>query len=268
MYKNFFSYLFFMVLFVSATNAQTKPKIKNINIESLGKQLFVNFDIENSAENDSFEIEMNFMDENFYYVPAYSLIGDVGEKVAGGKNKTIVWNVSRDRSQLDNKLYPNISLNGVPSTRPTGGGAGNVFLSMLVPGLGDYFVAKPKDMKFKPYMRTAAVLGCFLLGYYAKTEYYYDEVFEPAHDESYIYDGELRFRPVPDRYVKGAGHSMFFENDHKVLFTIGAAIWTYDIIWVLVRGARNTKLRSNNKLYFSLAPTGQMQFNITMCINT
>jgi len=113
-------------------------------------------------------------------------------------------------------------------------GAGNVFLSLLVPGLGDTRVNGGKGgLLGSPIYTSIAVYGSILYGVSVKIasneeyEKYLDATTQIEMEQSYERANSL--------------------HKQALIFTgIGSIIWISDIIWVAVKGSQNSK---NNKSY-------------------
>ena len=137
-------------------------------------------------------------------------------------------------------VTPMIFVDGISKEFNRAGGSGYAALSLIMPGLGDYFVADHRLMIFKPYLRTISSLGLIGLGIYAGEQRYrsegeYISVLKP---DSWRFTGDDRFMDV---YQKGDLNYWLFKGDQELFITLGAVIWVSDIIWVLVKGSNNKK---------------------------
>lgn len=103
------------------------------------------------------------------------------------------------------------------------GGAGNVFLSILMPGLGDHKVTYGKKTGVGTTLFTYALIGGGIgLKFYSINEYkkYHIATEQTAMDLHYS-----RANYANQAFYTGV--------------IVGGAIWLYDIIWVLNKGAKN-----------------------------
>ncbi|OFX19465.1 MAG: hypothetical protein A2041_12000 [Bacteroidetes bacterium GWA2_31_9b] len=220
---------------ISLTFAQT-PKVKNLDLKIENNKVLFNYDLITKKTNEIQTIELFLIDDDFNIFVPKKIKGDFGTKVLPGENKQIEWDIYNDDLSISQKLKPKIIVNGIKK-----GGASNVVYSILVPGLGDYFVADHKDMIIKPYVRTITTLGVIGLGIYALMER--EKVLEMGwikKDQSYFGD------PTDVYWGETGGYdydNAFFSNDAELLLITGATLWIGDIIWVYIKGLENDKLR-------------------------
>jgi hypothetical protein len=154
-----------------------------------------------------------------------------------GKHHQINWKINEKAWKKDKMLSPLVVI-GNPSSHHFGMGPEAALLSLLVPGLGDYFVEDTRYQRIKPYMRTAAVAAFLSAGIFASNQRYQTE---PSYtDNGNIWKtGEVKYK--------------FFRNDAELLIGTGVAIWLSDIIWVAIRGTNNRTLKKNfNTMIISL----------------
>ena len=114
----------------------------------------------------------------------------------------------------------------VVNTNRTPGGAGNMVLSMLLPGFGDHFVNE-KD-HFTPFLVTAAFAGSVYMAYTTMNaaNLYYD---------NYLF---TRTQSVMDENYKLAIDN---RKQHELYFGVASAIWFFDVIHVASKGSKNTQ---------------------------
>lgn len=209
------------------------PKVKNLGIEIKDDKVLFNYDLIAKDTNKIQTVELFLIDNDYNICVPKKIKGDYGKAVLPGENKLIEWDVYKDDVIISQKLKPKIVVNGIKK-----GGASNAVYSILVPGLGDYFVADHKDMFIKPYIRTLATLGIFGLGIYATIER--EEI--PIYGWVEKYSGWGNDEIVWD--IKGYKYdNAFFSNDAELLLITGATLWIADIIWVFMKGMENDKLR-------------------------
>ena len=209
-----------------------KKKIvfENISMDVLGNQVRVNYDLIAPESTKSYDVKLIFVSQNHsVYIPYY-ISGDVGNNIKPGKQHSITWEIDKDIINLRDRLYPMlVSYSGERRNRYNGGPR-NAFLSLLVPGLGDYFVADPLTMRFKPYQRTISAYGLVGLGAYALSQRYRDP------DKETLSGGI---------YGRGDLHYKFFKWDAEFFFLIGGTIWVYDFLWVASKGKVNMKIMNS-----------------------
>jgi hypothetical protein len=97
-----------------------------------------------------------------------------------------------------------------------------------VPGLGDYFVADPGQMSFKPWFRTASSLGLIGMSIIALDK----------RTKTNIYTTTLS----GEKLTEVVTSYWLFNNDAELFLFTGSAIWIGDIIWVSSKGKLNQKL--------------------------
>ena len=121
-------------------------------------------------------------------------------------------------------------------------GPANLFLSVLVPGLGDWNVTKREQngvgKMLWSYGLILSGVGCKL---FSDSEY---KQYHLATDQTSI-----------DSHYNNANYSNY---GFYALTAAGLAIWITDIIWVANKGAQNKKDRENKKLSLIYEPGNQM----------
>lgn len=244
--------ILFIFLGVSITislfaQRHSRAKISNVELEVAGDDIIVTYDILNSDQNREHRVELVFIDENLSYVYPRNIEGDVGSKVSGGKNKKAVWHITKDLKILNMQLRPEILLD--EQRNEFNGGTSNALLSLVVPGLGDYFVADHRQVRFKPYFRTAGALGFVTLGVIAHKKKYKDS-YTITHQE---YLWRERRTITKKTTVDGGWNYWLFKNDDAIFIGIGTAIWLFDIFWVAGKGHKNQNLPQNSYLLHKTA---------------
>lgn len=244
-----------LLINISTIGAQTKSKLKKINYFVKDNKLVVEYDIKGGINNNT--VNLVFYNTDFNYIYPKHITGDYGTNVTSGKNKQIIWDVSNDLDEINLALKPLLILNGKDKRRY--GGPKNAWLSALVPGLGDYFVADPIQVSFKPYLRTIASYGFIGLGIYALNQ---------------------RHRPIittvrtnannPDQTTSYLGPTEYwaFQIDGELFLTIGVGVWIYDILWVAIRGKKNAEYKSRiDGLSFYDQNSNSFQYGIALSLH-
>ena len=237
-----------LIVFSTALLSQNNDaEITNIKMSVENGDVVIQYDIENSKANDLFNIVVYFSDE--YYTKNYyleNLTGDVGKNVNGGKNKIVKWEIQKDMDIIRGNIIPFVEFEN-PKLYKNMGGASNALLSLACPGLGDYFVADHKKMKFKPYYKTALSLGCITLGVISAKKRYRERYWSPPHIEtvySYHYNGNYwtshpEDKLFPGRWVDGEMKNYLFPGDVEAFIGLGVAVWLIDVLWVASKGKKN-----------------------------
>jgi hypothetical protein len=240
-----------------------KLKIDNVEINVVNNKVQIFYDIKNSIK-DYHEVKLNFVNENFNPVFPYALSGDIGDSIAPGEGKMILWDISQDLPSLDSEIRPNVIVDSKQSLGFNGKGPEYALASLVVPGLGDYFVADLNDIKFKPYFRTASVYGFIALGVIAHNKRWK----EPDKVTLYNVTGwrssgsseELWEERV---YEVGKTHFWLFPGDSEIFLGAAAAIWIGDILWVAARGKVNKKLKDSLPDFSLSQIPGGATFNLS-----
>jgi len=263
------------LMFIISANlhAQRLPLAKNIDITIDQDKAIIHFDIKSRIPGSVHQVNLKFLDEDYHLVLPELLTGDIGSNISTEPDRRIEWDISNDVQLLGSNITPVLFIDGTCKQYSNTGGPRNALLSILLPGLGDYFVADRRIMTFKPYMRTISSLGLIALGVWAGEQRYYAEGeyqtfvqltrVPNEHGPGYHYEETLY-----EKYVEGDLQYQFFKGDKEVFIALGAAIWATDIIWVLAKGSNNvkffnaTKRESNFKLGY--VPGGAaLQFSHT-----
>ncbi len=225
-------------------------EIKNLDMTVVNNKVVITYDIVNFMPKETYTVRLNFVDKDLNFTYPNSLAGDVGINVSGGNNKKIEWDIINDQITIRDKLEPSLSLNGVSKYQSEGGGPSNAIFSILIPGLGDYFVADIKNMKIKPYFKTISSLGLITMGFVAGNKRKPNYLLVPAHEELYVYYTNRGRQEshiwVEDEWVEDGTDYWLFKGDKEVFIGIGASIWIADIFWVYMKGSLNDKFRNQN----------------------
>jgi hypothetical protein len=228
-------------------SAQRPVVPRNIGISVDQNKALITFDLPVRRQGSTHLVQLSFRDDQNNLVMPSSLTGDVGASIASGPGKRIEWDMTQDFQQLGSRITPVIFVDGLSRQYSNTGGPRNALLSLLVPGLGDYFVANHRIMVFKPYLRTLSSLGLIALGIYAGNQRYraegeYQLFLKP---DEWRYEGLDRFF---EKYVEGEMQYYWFKGDQELFIALGATLWLTDVVWVLAKGSNNQKfIRSARK---------------------
>ncbi len=247
----------FSIILCMPLSAQSKDNssLKNIRMRVRDNKILIDYDILNTTPDSLHSIGLSFISSDNEILVPELLSGDIGTGVQGGPGKTIIWDITEEFETLNNGLKPYMYIDGTSNSKIPKGGPEKMFLSLLIPGLGDYFVAHSREMKFKPYMRLASVAGFIALGYGAGNDRWVE------YNESIIIKREYEYGVgwiQKEETIKLAGdtHYKYFKHDAEIFYTLGAAIWLADVFWVLNKGYHNNILNTSMKnSSMSLSPT-------------
>jgi len=254
--KNIITILLLLLsFFVKAQKSDAK--IENLQLHVQDQIVFIHYDILNTDTANLHNIQLYFTDESFvkYYFPS-KVKGDIGLAVKGGKGKCITWSISEDMDNIPQKITPHLRIND-EKINFHDGGPSNAWLSMLVPGLGDYFVADHRNMKFKPYLRTITSYGLITLGIIAsKNRTQMTKWFPPQWKEV-----NRKWKYFEGYYAEiGEYNYHFFRSDAEILIAAGISIWAIDVLWVAAKGAKNKKYKGHRKILQDIQTTSELSF--------
>lgn len=223
-------------VFISYVGFGQESKVKNIDIDISGNKVFINYDLIQKDTFSANDIELFFVDNRFTVKVPEKLSGDIGSNIKPGQNKRIEWDVFNDDVEIAQKLKPRIIVNGIKK-----GGPQNALYSILIPGLGDYFVKDHKDMIIKPYYRTLATFGVIGLSVMASQNR--ERINIISEETQYVQENGLMV-PSTRTYVSGYYYEYWmFKGDAEVFLVTGIAMWIGDIVWVYAKGNENDRLR-------------------------
>lgn len=218
--------------------AQRIAKVKNVEIGVQQNKALIHYDIKSSGKGSGHSVHLKFLDKQYNLITPNTLSGDVGSNISNGINKTIEWDITNDFQLLSSEIRPVLFVDGASKEFSSPGGPGNAFFSIIMPGLGDYFVADHRLMHFKPYLRTISSLGLIGLGIYAGNQRYRaDGQYKTVLAVYYLSGGSSdKYKEV---YEEGDMQYWLFKGDKELFISLGAAIWLADVVWVLAKGTNN-----------------------------
>jgi hypothetical protein len=211
-----------IILFRQPCICQTKAKITDVDFHLEERYIVVNYNLVGTLPKEQMTIELRFITENNESIIPKTVTGDVGTKSFGDGMKTILWDIVADQISLSGNLKASVA---ITSSKILYGGPSNALLSVIIPGLGGYFVDKNKT---RSVLTTISTVGLMVYGISQKTQAnkYYKE-----------YNASIIPSDIQSLYTKA--------NDaHHKYYTatrIAAGIWALDIIWVTFKGFRNRK---------------------------
>lgn len=238
--------------FISSLSAQRgRPYVSNLDLNIEGDQVVVGYDLCNTTSDRPYKIDLLMIDDRFNLIEPDSVYADTGPEVYGGKDKKIIWDVRKDPRMLRGNYKPGIVIDGVWENGGSGG-ASNAFLSVLFPGLGDYFVSNTSKRKIKPWYVSFASAGLIGLSFVAgnnrgkeiiHSSYVYEHWDWNSAAHQWTYVNEVR-----EFTYEGGTKYWLFPYDQEIFLGLGAAIWISDIIYVWAKGGQNTKIRKSKLL--------------------
>jgi hypothetical protein len=219
--------LFFaIILFSQPCFSQTKAQITDVDFHLEDRYIVVNYNLVGSLPNEEMTIELKFLtDKNETIIPK-SVNTDIGTKIFGDGSKAIQWDIVADNVVLSGNIKASVT---ITSSKILFRGPGNAFLSILIPGLGGYFVDKNDA---RSVLTTLSTIGLVGYGIYEKLQankYYAD------------YNASIVPLDIQDFYTKANGA----QNKYFIATRVAAGIWALDIIYVTFKGLHNRKKAKN-----------------------
>jgi hypothetical protein len=93
----------------SITNAQQNIVITKPQLEFKDNNIIVEYNILNSQDSEAFRVWLDVVDSEGRTIESKAVSGDVGDRVAGGKDKKIYWNLTADNIYINAEL--NVKVN-------------------------------------------------------------------------------------------------------------------------------------------------------------
>lgn len=240
-------------LLLSNLSAQQEPVIRNLNLYYKNKKALINYDLKDFKRSDKYHtIELLFVDRNFNVIVPEKITGDFGDTITAGKNKQIQWYIFDDDINISRQLKPIVLADGLRT-----GGSSNALWSVFVPGLGDYFVENPRNMVFKPYLKTILFFGSLSLAIIADQNRI-PLTWKTWHRNILGDWSEFGYSHTYDYWL--------FKFDTETFLFTAASIWILDLIWVYAKGNQNERLKIFTK--YKPAVTKNKDFtNVGLNIN-
>ena len=243
-----------LIILIPAISFSQKSLIKDIHLEIReNNDIIINY---NLSDKKSLVHNVDFIlidnKKNNVYIPQ-NTIGAIGGNIKNGQN-SISFNMLNQTFPLHRELTPAIIVDQNLKKGPK-----SSILSVLIPGLGDYFVAHPKNMIIKPYYRTLAVGSFLALALIADSKrigvIYYEKTTKemvPGFIPSYVEVTHTYEKSIPNDF-------WLFNYDKEIFLGFAAGIWIYDIFWVLKKGRLNQNIKrtlSNKNYSFNVTSNG------------
>ncbi len=200
---------------------KTKAQIKNVNFELVNNEIIITYDIVKHQPDEMFKIWVKVYTAQENELKAESLTGAVGENVAGGDHKKIVWNPKKDGVYLNNDIYIQVFASSTGSASSRDGDAVTADASMgkwlmysaLYPGVGN---AKMRSNKV--WLAVGAVsYGCMIGSLMMNSK------------AAASYDSYLLSQDISDRdnfYSKAESQKQL----STILFVSGVVVWAADLL--------------------------------------
>lgn len=228
-------------LIFSTHSLAQNTAINNLKLEYDGYTLAISYDLNCKKQSDLFFIRVEITKHDGVPVKVSSFNGDVGDSIAPGKNKKIVWVPQDDAIFLDDTVT--VQVKGERYERSFNKGS-MLAMSTAFPGFG-----QTKISNGKPWWLTGvAAYGTLAGGIIVHSKYLK------------TYDS---YRTALDQVERSdlSAQSQKQKNLSSTLFISAAAIWTGNIIWM---AAMPNKYKSLQLPKLSFYPVPGNQGHVTM----
>lgn len=209
-----------MVLTLQNVICQTNARITDVDFHLEGNYIVVNYNIEGSLSKEHMSVELRFITENNEIIVPKTVTGDIGTRNFGNGAKTILWDIVTDKVSLSGNIKASVT---IKSSKIIYGGPSNALLSVIVPGLGGYFVEKNKTRAIATTISTLGLLG-YGISQKKLSDKYYDD-YNSSEDPSDIENLYNKANSAHHKYYISTG--------------IAVGIWVFDIVWVTFKGIHN-----------------------------
>jgi len=216
---------FFMVSHAFGQKKDAKPS--NIKFTNQNNLLTITYDLPDGGKDVFYTVNLKVVDSSSHLIAnPVSLTGDVGRGISGGPHKTIQWAYTKDSVKLSQRLGIFIDADPVIAR----GGPANALKSLIVPGLGDYYVYGKKGNP--AFLITIAAYGCVGYGVYNLLQ---------ANNTYSQYEKATHQTDI-DNYFNQATQQ---RSTGTTFVTIGAVIWGADVLNVLLKGITNQHVKNS-----------------------
>ncbi|MBE0637829.1 MAG: hypothetical protein IH598_04865 [Bacteroidales bacterium] len=248
-----FSFVLAMPLVMSVEiKAQSKAQVENVNFFVEGENLVITYDIVKASSGETFEVSVNIATTSGKKISAFSLQGDVGPGVIGGKYKRITWDLKKDNVYLDDEIEVEvIALSMAVNSGVNIGGA--LLRSAIFPGWGNSYVKGGG-----PYW----LIGVVAYGTLGGSIYFNNQAYNAYED----YKNATTANDRDQFYNDAESH----KNMQNTLAITTGAIWAIDLIWTAVQAGNARKQAAQNKVsldYYYDPMAQQPLFRITYNLN-
>jgi hypothetical protein len=203
-------------------------QVRNVGFFQKANTLVVSYDLVNCPKKEIYDIRLNVF-LNGEQVPVYTTSGDL-KNVTEGRNRKIVWDVLND-TELKGNVQVEVEVTNTRSTKIIGGPS-NVFLSMLLPGLGH---AVDNNKQGAGTVVALSFLGSAVVAAYCKQES--DKLYKTYLQETEQSKIDEAYNNANTQYQL----SQFWAG-------LAGAIWLTDVIYVTVQGFSN-RARQKRLMY-------------------
>jgi hypothetical protein len=209
-----------IILFCQPCICQTKAKITDVDFNVEDRYIVVSYNLTGTLPKEQMTIELRFINEKNESIIPKTVTGDVGTNLFSDGTKAILWDIVADQVVLSGNLKATVT---ITSSKILYRGASNAFLSVIIPGLGGYFVDRNKTRSVLTTISTVGLMAYGITQKLQANKYYSD------------YNASTIPSEIQSLYTKANNA----QNKYFIATRVGAGIWTLDIIWVTFKGIHN-----------------------------
>jgi len=213
-----------------AKKNQLKPVYKNDYTVNAQAQ----FDISIIMDEKTFSVKKNNTETKILNNPSNLYQTDISKLISSGPIGK--YTISIQKREINNYDFSNNKITKYKGT----GGPSNLFLSLIIPGLGDSPVTGGSKTGLS---RTIVTYACIGVGICCKL--YSNSEYDKYHNAT--------VQSSMNTYYQNANT---FNRAFYFVTAAGAIVWIYDIIWVAKKGIENQKKQQQfkNNLSFNYEP--------------
>lgn len=216
--------LILLIICLKSFSQKFEINVPQVTFED--RKLAISYDIVAPNQSDLFYIAVEILKQDGTPLKAKSLRGDVGERIAAGKNKNIVWNPLDDNIFLNDTVT--VEIFGERYEKQFNKGSA-MLMSTALPGLGQSKISGGKPWWLAGIAAYGTLAGGFVYyNSYQKTFDSYKTETDPV-ERSDLYDQSQAQKDVSN-----------------ILFASAAVLWVGSIIWVAItpNGEKPLKMKS------------------------
>lgn len=206
-------------------NAQSHAEIKNVDFMVRNDSMFVTYDLTKAEKQESFNITLKITTASGKIITPYTLNGDVGEKILGGRGKRIVWIINKDNIVINEEIAVEVLATPMEMNSPlkfvSRGKA--LLLSAFVPGLGLTKLKNGGPYWIMAFVVYGSVAGSYI--YYSSADKNYSKYLNSMteSERNSLHSTVQSRKTISNLLIYGA-----------------SAVWLGNIIWTLA-SKNNTK---------------------------
>jgi len=219
--------LLITLIFKQSCSGQTKAKISDVDFHLEDRYIVVNYNLFGALPKEQLTIELTFITENNETIIPKTVHNDVGTNIFTDGSKVILWDIVADQVILSGSIKAKVT---ITSSKILFRGPSNALLSILIPGLGGYFV---DTHKARSVLTTISTVGLLTFG-----------IAQKIQADKYYTD----YTTTTVNTLKQGLYNKYNDahNNYLVTTKIAAGIWIFDVIYVTIKGARNKNLANSS----------------------